>query len=82
MGTVDVRDVLFERSGRLFSRPSFLTGFSMVLDLGATFNQYNEDRTELEADLKALRSDWFSVGDDIRRAIHLFNPGQFSKEVR
>lgn len=78
VGTVELKDVLFKRTGRLFAKPSFLTGLSVILDIGATFNQYSEDKTELEADMKALRSDWYSVGDDIAFALELYRAGQFS----
>jgi len=57
----------------LFACPSFLTGFSRVLDLGATFDRYNEDRTPEEADFLALWSDWAAVGDDLRAALSEFD---------
>lgn len=77
MGTVELKDMLFKRTGRLFAKPSFLTGLSVVLDIGSTFNQYNEDKTGSEADIEALRSDWYSVGDDIACAMQQFRSSRF-----
>ena len=72
MGTVDFQETLFQRSGRLFANPSFFSGFARALDLGATFNEYNCDSTPGEADYWALWSDWYSVGDDLSYAFHLY----------
>ena len=59
-------------SARLFAAPSFLGGVARILDLGATLNEYNENLTIEEADLQAILSDWFAVGDDFRYAINVF----------
>lgn len=75
MGTSALDRDLLARTGRLFAHPSFLTGFSRVLDLGATFERYNEDRTPEEADFLALWSDWAAVGDDIQAALNEFAKG-------
>lgn len=60
---------ILRRTGRLFARPSFLEGVARVIDIGATLNVYNQDSTGNEADAKAIYSDWFAVGDDLRSAI-------------
>ncbi len=70
MGTLEIQETLFQRSGRLFARPSFLSGCSRVLDMGSTFDEYNQDDTPREADRLALQGDWYSVGDDLRYVIH------------
>ena len=57
------------RASRLFAEPSFLEGLCRVLDLGATLNVYNRNNTPGEADLEALESDWFSVGDELVSAM-------------
>jgi len=49
----------------LFARPSFLSGAARVLDLGATFDQYNQSRTGEEADAIALFNDFRAVGLDL-----------------
>lgn len=71
MGTIDFQETLFQRSGRLFANPSFMSGFARALDLGATFNEYNRDNTPEEADYWALWSDWYSIGDDLSYAFYL-----------
>jgi len=60
---------MFQRSGILFARPSFLEGFARIFDLGGTLNQYSESRSPQEADIRAIRSDWSAVGDDLRAAM-------------
>ena len=51
------------RSAFLFPDATFAEGAGSVLDLFGELAQYNTSRTEREADLRALRSDWASVGD-------------------
>ena len=65
-------EVLFQRSGRLFARPSFLEGYARVIDIGATLNEYNQNKTSEEADTAAIRSDWEAVGDSLQSAIEKF----------
>ena len=72
MGTVDFQDTLFQRSGRFFANPSFVSGFARALDLGATFNEYHRDHTPEEADYWALWNDWYAVGDDLSYACSLY----------
>lgn len=65
------------QSDFLFAMPSFLRGISRILDLGATGVSYNESKNEIEADMKAINSDWIIVGNDIREAMD-----EFSKESK
>ena len=60
--------ILF-RTARLFALPSFMGGVASVLDLGTTLKEYNESATPQEADFESIRSDWFSVGDDLSQVI-------------
>ena len=64
---------LFMRTGRLFARPSFLEGCARAIDIGATLNEYNQNKTSEEADAAAIRSDWQAVGDDIQVAMDKFS---------
>ena len=54
----------------LFSRPSFIGGFASVLDIGTTLRAYNESPSPHAADVRAIRSDWRSVGNDLRTAMN------------
>ena len=65
-------ELMFKRSGRLFARPSFLEGCSRVIDLGATLNEYNSNKTAEEADEEAILSDWYAVGDYLYSAMGSF----------
>ena len=53
----------------LFARPSLVSGVARLVDFGCAFDSYNISSTGKEADVRALISDWFSVGDDISQAI-------------
>ena len=57
------------RSALLFATPSFIGGIAAVFDFGATLTNFNFSNTPEEADYKAISSDWYSVGDDIRGAM-------------
>jgi len=52
----------------LFARPSFLEGVARVFDIGGVFDAYNESKTPVEADTKAMLHDWMMVGSDISHA--------------
>lgn len=54
----------------LFARPSFISGMASVLDLGSTLVNFNAAPTPDIADARAVRSDWRSVGNDIRSAMN------------
>ena len=66
--------VFFRRSARLFALPSFIGGAASALDLGATLQEYNQNRNEDEADNESIRSDWYAVGDDLSYAIRIYVP--------
>ena len=53
----------------LFAEPSALSGAARLVDLSGLFDDYNRSRNPSEADIKALLSDWYIVGQDIRYAI-------------
>jgi len=56
----------------LFAMPSFWSGVARTLDLGSTFDSYNESRTPQEADSRALHADWKAVGHDLRDSMRTF----------
>lgn len=53
----------------LFSYPSFFSGVAKVLDLGATFDEYNISKTPEEADYRAFLLDWSMVSVDLKKSI-------------
>jgi hypothetical protein len=53
----------------LYAQPSFWDGFGRVLDLGRTYDSYNDSCTPAEADYTATASDWYAAGSDLRDAI-------------
>jgi hypothetical protein len=55
--------------GLAFRAPSFASGAARVLDLGATFDEYNSCASGNEADIRALYSDWVAVGGDLNAVI-------------
>ncbi len=64
------------KSDLLFATPSFVGGVSLVLDLGSTSTDYNSSETVGEADFRAIRSDWYAVGEDISEATKVFASDQ------
>ncbi|MFA4890030.1 MAG: hypothetical protein WC587_00125 [Candidatus Paceibacterota bacterium] len=53
----------------LFANPSFTEGVARVIDIGGTLQIYNESKTPKEADVLAIKSDWESVGEDVKNAM-------------
>ncbi len=60
----------------LFARPSFWAGTAALLDFGNTLFEYNQSNTPSQADHFAIKSDWETVGRDLRHAVE-----QLSKEL-
>ncbi len=56
----------------LFASPSFISGFSRVVDLGGTLNEYNSALSPEMADSWAITSDWQAVGMDMQKAINQY----------
>ncbi|MFC1656125.1 hypothetical protein ACFL3C_04610 [Patescibacteria group bacterium] len=48
-----------------YSKPSFLGGMSRILDIGCTIRNGALYDSPIEADAKAIYSDWRAVGEDI-----------------
>lgn len=57
------------QSGFLFAQPSFGSGAARSLDLWGQFDEYNGSASGIEADTRAIASDWLVTGQDIRDAI-------------
>jgi hypothetical protein len=56
----------------LFSKNNFWVGFGSILNLQGVYFDYNYSKSDIEADNKALFSDWQNVGDDIEKATNKF----------
>ena len=67
--------------GRLFAKPSFVEGFSRVLDLGGTLQEYNSSETEQKADMEEIKNDWRAIGDDLRFSISNYEQN-FAKQSK
>lgn len=52
----------------LLPKNNFWVGMGSVLNLAGSYFEYNYSKSDREADLKALSSDWDNVGEDIRNA--------------
>lgn len=49
----------------LFPTSSFLIGAGSILNIAGNYFTFNYSSTDLEADTKAIQSDWGVVGNDI-----------------
>lgn len=56
------------RTDYLLPRNNFLVGMGSILNLAGSYFEYNYSKSDNEADLKALASDWNNVGEDMRVA--------------
>lgn len=56
----------------LYARPSLCEGIARIVDLGGTLDLYNESSDGAAADRAALASDWYAVGQDLRKALIIF----------
>jgi hypothetical protein len=54
---------------QLFACPSFIEGVGQLVDVMGVLNTYADSETGVEADAKAVGSDWKAVGEDIRTAM-------------
>lgn len=53
----------------LYARPSVLEGVARLFDLAGALDEYNTSVSAEEADILALRSDWYAIGQDAREAM-------------
>lgn len=58
----------------LFAQPSWLSGVARVIDLGASFDEYNVSATPARADARALSADWRVIGQDLFSAARHIYP--------
>ncbi len=73
------------KSGFLFATPSFLSGMGSVLNVLGRPGPFNYSRSGVEADCKALYSDYRMIGQDIEDAIVVYvteHPDTFPEQAR
>lgn len=56
------------RTDFLLPKNNFIVGLGSVLNIAGSYFEYRTSKTNTEADLKALYSDWENVGEDFREA--------------
>jgi hypothetical protein len=69
------------KSDFLFAQPSLAAGVARVFDLWGQFDDYNRSETPLEADAKAIASDWLIVGQDLSDAIEYHEEDESALQV-
>lgn len=60
------------RTDFLLPKNNFIIGLGSVLNIRGSYFEYNYSKSEKEADLKALYSDWKNIGDDFKEAENNF----------
>ncbi len=63
-----------------FAHRSWLSGVARLLDWRGSMNEYNVSPSPDEADYVALASDWYAIGDDLRRSMLEGVAGRFGEE--
>lgn len=67
------QSVYNHRMGRytcqLFASPGWASGAARILDIGGTFDLYNESPTSAIADTRALAADFMAVAEDFDAAL-------------
>lgn len=56
----------------LFPTSSFILGVGSIMNIAGGYYDYNSSETPIDADFKALKSDWLVVGKDIKSSIENF----------
>ena len=52
----------------LYARPSILEGIGRNIDFFGVLNRYNSSKSDVDADRKAILSDWLAVYGDMQKA--------------
>jgi hypothetical protein len=66
----------------LLPKNGFFIGMGSVLNLGGNYFDYNTSNSELEADKKALFSDWWNIGNDIDLTLKDMSKDQKNSKTR
>ena len=60
------------RTTFLLPKNNFWVGFGSVLNIAGSYFDYNYSNSDVDADKKALFSDWFMVGEDFKKSKEKF----------
>lgn len=63
-----MNEILSSRTDYLFPSPSFLIGVGSIFNICGNYFEYNLSETDLQADLRALLSDWLVIRKDFELA--------------
>jgi hypothetical protein len=61
--------ILKYKTDFLFPKTSFVVGIGSIFNVFGNYYKFNTSKTSVEADFKAIESDWGVVGQDIEKAI-------------
>jgi len=56
----------------LFSRTNYLIGAGSIIALMGNYYDFNYSKSSKDADIRAIRSDWRVIGNDLRGALKSF----------
>jgi hypothetical protein len=60
-------------TNRLYCRSSYLSGWAHVFNIYGNYCKFNYSKSQEQADIRALQSDWEAVGMDMQKAIDLLS---------
>lgn len=67
-----MNEIFSSKTDFLFPSPSFLNGMGSIFNIAGNYFEYNTSETDLQADLRALKSDWYTIGKDFEIAKEIF----------
>jgi len=56
----------------LFSRTNYLIGAGSIIALMGNYYEFNYSKSSKDADIRAIRSDWRIIGNELREAMKSF----------
>ena len=60
------------RTDFLFTSPSFFIGIGSIFNIAGNYYDYNTSESEIQADIRALKSDWNMIKKDFEEAKKTF----------
>lgn len=59
---------LFDKTDFLLPKDNFFVGLGSVLNIAGSYFEYKYSKSDRDADIRAIKSDWCNVGEDIESA--------------